>query len=225
MTKEQIFEYFATNSANLGINTVLYTMLAGLGIAVIIFITYYLTTRTAVYNSRFNASLVVILLISVVIMLMISSNIVISLGMVGALSIVRFRTAIKDSSDTVFIFWAIAEGLCVGSGNNTLALVTTLAIAVVIIVFSLFTRSGGAYLIVVRGGSADTLDITMVEHTVRRSARRVKVRSANITPEHQEMILEVASGGGINKRLHEELMKLTGVDSVNWIAKSGESLG
>ena len=225
MTKEQIFEYFATNSANIGVNTVLYTMLSGLVIALIIFITYYLTTRTAVYNSRFNASLVVILLISVVIMLMISSNIVISLGMVGALSIVRFRTAVKDSGDTVFIFWAIAEGLCVGSQNNMLALVTTLVIAIVIVIFSLFTRKGSAYFLVIRGGSESPMDIYMIEHAVRRSGRRVKVRSANVSQDHQEMIIEASLRYGMNKRIQEELMKLSGVDSVSFISKSGDSLG
>lgn len=225
MTKEQIFEYFATNSANLGVKTVLYTMLSGLLIGLIIYITYFLTSRTTLYNSRFNSSLIIILLISVVIMLMISSNIVISLGMVGALSIVRFRTAVKDSGDTVFIFWAIAEGLCVGSGNNTLAFVTTLAIAIVIIVFSLFAKAGTSYLIVVRGGSTESMDVYMVEHAVRRIGRRVKIRSVNVAPDHQEMILEASVRASANKRIQEELLRLTGVDSVNWVSKSGDSLG
>ena len=224
MTKEQIFEYFAANSANLGVKTILYTLLSGLAVAAIIYITYYLTNRTAAYSARFNGSLVVILLISVVIMLMISSNIVISLGMVGALSIVRFRTAIKDSGDTVFIFWAISEGLCVGSRNNVLAFTTTRAIALIVLFFSVVSGRGSGYLIVVRGGTDAAMDVYMVEHTVRRSARRVKVRSVNISPEHQEMIIE-ASSAGVNKKMQEELMKLAGVDSVNWIAKTGDSLG
>ncbi len=225
MTKEQIFEYFATNSANLGVKTILYTMLSGLLVGLIIYITYLLTSRTSVYNSRFNASLIIILLIAVVIMLMISSNIVISLGMVGALSIVRFRTAVKDSGDTVFIFWAIAEGLCVGSGNNTLAFSTTLAIAIVVLLFSLFSRSSGGCLIVVRGGSTETMDIYMVEHAVKRIGRRVRICSSNIAPDHQELILEASIRPSAVKRIQEEVMKLTGVDSVNWVSKSGDSLG
>ena len=132
MGKDEIFNYFYTNSANLGIKTTIIIMLGGLVIGAFIYLTYFFTYRGVAYNARFNASLVVILLICVVIMLMISSNIVISLGMVGALSIVRFRTAVKDSRDTVFIFWSIAEGLSVGSQNFKLALVTTLFIGIVI---------------------------------------------------------------------------------------------
>ena len=225
MTKEQIFEYFATNSANLGISTVLITMLSGLAVAVIIYMTYYLTYRGVAYNSRFNASLVVILLIAVVIMLMISSNIVISLGMVGALSIVRFRTAVKDSGDTVFIFWAIAEGLCVGSRNNRLAFVTTLAIAIVIVAFSLFAKKGNGYLIVIRGGSTDVMDVYLVELAVKRNTKHARVRSVNLADDHQEMIIEASTKSGVGKKLQDDLLQMPGVDSVNWIAKAGENLG
>lgn len=136
MSKEEIFNYFYTNSVNLGAKQIITIMLSGVLIAAIIYATYYISYRGVSYNSRFNWSLTAILLIAVVIMLMISSNIVISLGMVGALSIVRFRTAVKDSRDTVFIFWAIAEGLCVGSRNLKLALITTLFIAVILLLTS-----------------------------------------------------------------------------------------
>ena len=124
MSKKEIFEYFYTNSANLGIKSTTIIMLAALVICAIIYFTYYFSNKGVEYNRNFNISLSVILLISVVIMLMISSNIVISLGMVGALSIVRFRTAIKNSKDTVYIFWAIAEGLSVGSQNFKLVIIT-----------------------------------------------------------------------------------------------------
>lgn len=152
MTKEEIFNYFYTNSSNLSIKTILVIMLAGLLIGALIFATYFVTYRGVAYNGRFNASLVIILLISVVIMLMISSNIVISLGMVGALSIVRFRTAIKDSRDTVFIFWAIAEGLSVGSQNFKLALITTIFIGIIIMAVSFIPYGRNKYLLVICGG-------------------------------------------------------------------------
>lgn len=80
MGKDEIFNYFYTNSANLGIKTTIIIMLGGLVIGAFIYLTYFFTYRGVAYNARFNASLVVILLICVVIMLMISSNIVISLG-------------------------------------------------------------------------------------------------------------------------------------------------
>ena len=109
MTKQDIFNYFYTNSANFGVRNIVFTMLGGLLIGFIIYLTYKFSHRSVSSNQRFNAMLIVVLQISIVIMLMISSNIVISLGMVGALSIVRFRTAIKDPKDTMFIFWSISS--------------------------------------------------------------------------------------------------------------------
>ncbi len=152
MTKEQIFQYFYTNSANLSIRSIFIVLAAGLLIGAVIYATYWATYRGVAYNARFNVSLVAILEISVVIMLMISSNIVISLGMVGALSIVRFRTAIKDSRDTVFIFWAIAEGLSVGSQNFKLALITTVFISMILLGFHFLPQLDQKYLLIVRGG-------------------------------------------------------------------------
>lgn len=90
MGKDEILNYFYTNSADLGINSMIIIMFGGLVIGAFIYLTYFITYRGVAYNAKFNASLIIILLICVVIMLMISSNIVISLGMVGALSIVRF---------------------------------------------------------------------------------------------------------------------------------------
>ena len=152
MTKEEILNYFYTNSTNLRIRSILMIMIAALLIAGVIYFTYWLAHKGVSYNNKFNLSLVMISLISVVIMLMISSNIVISLGMVGALSIVRFRTAIKDSRDTVFIFWAISEGLCVGSQNFKLAWITTIFIASIIMIASLIEKKQNKYLLILSGG-------------------------------------------------------------------------
>lgn len=224
MTKEQIFNYFYTNSANFGIKTILLTMLAGLAIGAIIYLTYWITYKGVAYNSKFNISLVVILLISVVIMLMISSNIVISLGMVGALSIVRFRTAVKDSRDTVFIFWAISEGLCVGSQNNMLALVTTLVIAVVIMLSSYIPRIWNKYLVVITGGE-EVIDTALVVEKMKPFIVGSQMRAANRGKTHQEMIFEIKTRGEIDLKIINELSAVEGVKSVNWIAEAGETLG
>ena len=112
MSKEDILTYFYTNNANLDVKKILLTLSAGLCIGILISLCYYVSTQAShgvSYNQRFCFSLILTLLIALVIMLMISSNIVISLGMVGALSIVRFRTAIKDSRDTIFLFFAITQ--------------------------------------------------------------------------------------------------------------------
>lgn len=81
-----------------------------------IFISYYISHRGTIYSKKFNASLVILAALTGTVMTVIGNNIALSLGMVGALSIVRFRTAIKDSRDTVYIFWSIIVGICCGVG-------------------------------------------------------------------------------------------------------------
>ncbi len=224
MGKEEIINYFYTNSANLGIKTTLVIMLGGLVIGAFIYLTYFVTYRGVAYNARFNASLVVILLICVVIMLMISSNIVISLGMVGALSIVRFRTAVKDSRDTVFIFWAIAEGLSVGSQNFKLALITTLFIGVVIAGVSFIPGGRNKYLLIIRG-EEEEMDYKEVIRAVSEISCHSKLRSANKGESHQEMIFELRIWGEFPLDNVHRISDVDGVRAVNWLAESGENVG
>lgn len=223
MSKEEIFEYFYTNSANLNITTILITLLAGALIGAVIFITYYITYRGVAYNVKFNLSLVLILLISIVIMLMISSNIVISLGMVGALSIVRFRTAIKDSRDTVFIFWAIAEGLSVGSRNFKLSVVTTLFIAAVLIVTSLMPKFREKYLLVLTA-SPET-DAAQIERFVKKHSRYNKLRSSSSSDRSKEYIYEIILSKDNSLSDFDSMSQLDGVKSVNIVSQSGDSIG
>ncbi len=224
MGKEEILNYFYTNSANLGIKTTLIIMLGGLAIGAFIYLTYFVTYRGVAYNARFNASLVVILLICVVIMLMISSNIVISLGMVGALSIVRFRTAVKDSRDTVFIFWSIAEGLSVGSQNFKLALVTTLFIGIVIAGVSFIPGGRNKYLLIVRGGE-EKIDFEELMRKIREVTSHIKIRSTNKDENHQEIIFELRVRGQLRLENLDQISSAEGVKAVNWVVETGENVG
>lgn len=156
MSKEEVLSYFYTNSTNYGVKRTLVILLCGLVAGMIIYFTYYITSEKVVYSRRFNWSLVIMLLITVIVMMMISSNIAISLGMVGALSIVRFRTAVKDSRDTMFIFWAMAEGLCISSQNYRMAFTTVLFVAAVLIFSSKIPGIWNRYLLIVTGGGADS---------------------------------------------------------------------
>ncbi len=224
MTKEQLFEYLTTNNAALDMRTILMTMFGAFLIGLIICLVYRLVFRGAAYNRDFTMSILVIQLIAAAIMLMISSNIVLSLGTVGALSIVRFRTAIKDARDTVFVFWAIAEGLCTGSGNMKLALVTTLIIAIVFLVSSLFSFRSQRYILVVRG--EDTIiDSMEVNRVLKPYVSVSNLRSVSRTSDHQELIYEIRSKKPLTSRLTEAVSAIPGVTGVNWVAESGDTLG
>jgi len=224
MSKKEIFEYFYTNNANLSIESLLMTLLAGLLISAIICFTYKLSYQGVAYNNKFCLTTIVTNLIAIVIMLMISSNVVISLGMVGALSIVRFRTAIKDSRDTVFLFWAISEGLSTGSGNFQLAIFTTVFIAIIIMGFSFISKVKGKYLLIIRSGK-EGINMDEVGTTLMNYVKKYKVRTISKSETHSEAIIEVGTSKELDTTIIEELSKIKGIKTVNYISESGESLG
>ena len=128
--REQIYSLFS-NPADMTWEQILINISASAVLGFVIFISYYISHRGTIYSKKFNASLVILTVLTGTVMTVIGNNIALSLGMVGALSIVRFRTAIKDSRDTVYIFWAIIIGICCGVGDF---LVASVGSAVVFIV-------------------------------------------------------------------------------------------
>lgn len=223
MSKEEVLRYFYTNSSDLGVKTTLFIMLCGLAVGMVIYLTYYISSEKIAYNRKFNWSLVIMHLITVVVMLMISSNIAVSLGMVGALSIVRFRTAVKDSRDTMFIFWAMAEGLCVSSRNWRMTFATVLFIAAVLILSSKVPGIRNRYLLIVNGMS--TIDRKQFEEKLTPYVASFRVRTANKDAGHEEIIYEIGTKGEINLDLLDALLSVPGIQSVNWVSQSGETVG
>ena len=190
-------------------------MTCGLLVGLIIYLTYFMTSEKVVYNRKFNWSLVALLLITIIVMLMISSNIAMSLGMVGALSIIRFRTAVKDSRDTV---------LCTSSQNYRLAFTSVIFIAIVLIVSSKMPGIRNRYLLIIsgRGGHFDKEQIQEKLHPFVVSQR---IRTANRGDGHEELILEIKTRGELNLKVIDELAAVPGVETVNWVVESGETVG
>ncbi len=118
-------------------------------VSLIVYFIYIKTYRGVSYNNSFNISLVSMSLITSMVIMTISSNIVLSLGMVGALSIVRFRTPIKEPLDIVFIFWSIAIGISSGAGFYLLTVVGSIFIGLVIIILTRFTYESNNYILIV----------------------------------------------------------------------------
>lgn len=223
MSKKDILEWFTVNSESLGVDKILFVLCMALLISVIIFITYRLAYTGVSYNSRFNASNVAIVMITAVIMLMISSNIAISLGMVGALSIVRFRTAIKDPADTVYIFWAIVEGLCVGAQIYKLAIVSTLFVAVILLALSYYASIQRKYLIIVRG--TKEVELEQVRECLAPYYSKLNVRASNYIGERCEIICEVSACKEIKEEAITALRACEHVNGVNWLLEMGERVG
>lgn len=220
MSKKDILQTFFTTSASFTPRKIFLVMCLGLAVSLIIFLTYRFTYHGVSYNSRFNAANVLILLITIVIMIMISSNIAISLGMIGALSIVRFRTAIKDPWDTVFIFWSIIEGLCIGSQSFLLAGISTLFISIIAFIFSWHGGLHKKYMLILRGEG-----LNAQEAEALLNGRSYQIRTIDTTGDFSEMIIELSGRQGPDHNLLEQFRHLPGIQTVNCLLESGEMLG
>lgn len=223
MSKREILDWFTVNSESLSVNKILFVLGISLLVGIVIFITYRLAYTGVSYNGRFNTGNVAIVLITTVIMLMISSNMAISLGMVGALSIVRFRTAIKDPADTVYIFWAIVEGLCVGAQIYKLAVISTIFIAVLLLVSSYYTAAHKKYLVIIRGTkevNAEQIRKVLIQHYPKMG-----MRTANYIEDRCEIICEVSARHEIKEEAVAALRDCEGVSGVNWLLEMGDRIG
>ncbi len=128
---------------------VVLTLLIALAIGVFLYFIYKKTFAGVIYSRSFNLSIIMLTMVSSLVIMLISSNLTLSLGMVGALSIVRFRTAVKDPIDTVFMFWAVGEGLALGAGFVDVGLIGALVIGIVmVVVTSMKGASTSPYLLI-----------------------------------------------------------------------------
>lgn len=148
--KSVILDYLSNTSSTLGVREIITSFSVATFIAIIIYISYKITHSRAIYSAKFNVSLIMLTMITTLVMCVIGNNIALSLGMVGALSIVRFRTAIKDQRDSVYIFWCIAAGICCGVSEYLIVGIGTLVIFLALM-FLGSIHSDERYLLVIRG--------------------------------------------------------------------------
>ncbi|MBR2547342.1 MAG: DUF4956 domain-containing protein [Eubacterium sp.] len=133
--KQYLYDTLMLESGTLTIQTVIMNFIAAGIVGILIFISYRISHSGAVYSRKFNVSLIMLTLITTLVMSVIGNNIALSLGMVGALSIVRFRTVIKDPRDTAYIFWCIAAGICCGVSDYMIAGIGTFVIFLFLLLF------------------------------------------------------------------------------------------
>ena len=199
-----------------------FTIVAALGIACAlafyIFLVYRVLTRKTFYSKNFNISLAGITVITAGLILTMQSSVVLSLGMVGALSIVRFRTAIKDPMDLMFLFWSIGVGIICGAGLAQVALILSIVITLGILVLNQFPVARAPMILVV---NADNLDAEApVSAVVSKYARHFSVKSRNMTAHSLDLVIELRTARG--SELIRETMLLEGVTSASLLSHDGE---
>ncbi len=187
LLKKAFMEGYATSSITIA--TVLMCIGCTMAIAIYIYLIYKIVNRNSFYNKGFNISLVIIAVITAAIILTIQSNIVVSLGMVGALSIVRFRTAIKDPMDLAFLFWSISAGIICGAGFAGIAVVASLFVTVLIILFSASFKSASTLVLVVNAQSNSNEEEIM--KVVREFCKYSRIRARNVSKSGMNMAVEV----------------------------------
>ena len=185
--REKIFSLF-TNPSYMTWEQILMNIGVAALLGFFVFISYYISHRGTIYSKKFNASLVILTVLTGTVMTVIGNNIALTLGMVGALSIVRFRTAIKDSRDTVYIFWAIIIGICCGVGDYLVASVGSAVVFVVILILGCI-KSDNRILLIVR--AARSKQPIVKSKVYKLFGGKAVLRVENTTEESVELIYEL----------------------------------
>lgn len=223
MTFQDIFKSsFLENVSSVSIPDMLITLVLSFALGLFIFLIYKRTFAGVMYSSSFGVTLLALTMITTVVMLAVTSNVVLSLGMVGALSIVRFRTAIKEPMDIAFLFWAIAVGIILAAGMFPLAIVGSLVIGLILVLFSNRKPHVRPYIAVLQ--CADQEAEKQATGYLQTQVQRCTVKSKTVQPGQVEVNLEVRLKDG-NTDFVNALADLPGVRSAVLVSYNGDYLG
>ena len=200
---------FLENTTQFSIVDTIISLVLAFAIGMFIFLVYKKTYQGVMYNRQFGVSLVALTMIATFIILAVTSNVVLSLGMVGALSIVRFRTAIKDPLDLVYLFWSVGAGIVLGACMYPLAVIGSLIVGVILLVFVNAKSSGADYILVVE--CKDEKGEKNAEEIVKGSTKKSAVKSKTVARGYIEVSYEVR----LNADDTEFVNKVSAADGVD----------
>lgn len=218
------------STGQLDLEIILLRMLAATVIAFFIYLSYMLSHEGSIYSKKFNVSLMALTTITTAVMIVIGNNIALSLGMVGALSIVRFRTAIKDSRDTIYIFWAIVVGICCGAGDFLVAGSGSAFTFLVLLVFGRI-KNDDRLLLIIRASrvNEERIEALIFQYYARKANLRVK----NTTETSVEFIYELSrrtmeraeksrKGTGVRKSITDAIYEVGNIEYCNLVVQNDE---
>lgn len=199
--------------------TILIALAIASALALYIFLVYRVATRKTFYSKGFNISLAGVTVITTAIIMTMQSSVVLSLGMVGALSIVRFRTAIKDPMDLMFLFWAISVGIICGAGLAQVAVILSVVVTLAIVVLSRFPVAKSPMILIVNSSKVDIEDAVVSQ--VQKFAKHYEIKSRNMTESSLDLVVELRTAQG--SELVKNVMQLDGVTSASLLSHDGEA--
>lgn len=223
MTFNDIFKTsFLENMASVSLVDMAIALVLSFLVGMFIFLVYQRTFRGVMYSSSFGVTLVALTMITTLVILAVTSNVVLSLGMVGALSIVRFRTAIKEPLDIAFLFWSIAVGIVLAAGLIPLAVVGSLLVGIMLLVMVNKKPHLNPYIVVVR--CVDAASEQAVCDLLGEQCQKVVVKSKTARPGSVELNVEVRLRTDDTSFVND-LAALPGVADAALVSYNGDYLG
>ena len=223
MTFQDIFKSsFLENINGISLFDMVLSLALAFGIGMLIFLIYKKTFAGVMYSSSFGVTLVALTMITTLVILAVTSNVVLSLGMVGALSIVRFRTAIKEPLDIAFLFWSIAAGIVLAAGLIPLAVFGSVVIGIMLLVFANRKSHVNPYIVVLRCEDHDSE--TEAAAFLRNQVQRCVVKSKTAQKGAIELNVEVRMKGD-NTDFINTLSEMPGVASAVLVSYNGDYMG
>ena len=197
----------------------LIAMVAALVIGMFIFVVYKKTFNSVMYSTGFAMTLVGMTMVTTLVILAVTSNVVLSLGMVGALSIVRFRAAIKEPMEIVYLFWAVAAGIVIGAGMLPLAVIGSAIIGVILILFANKKIHDNPYLLILncQDENAENTALSLMKEAVKKHA----VKSKTVNAQGIEFTAEIRMKDGETAFVNR-LNEIAGVENATLVSYNGE---
>ena len=223
MTFNDIFKSsFLENVTSVSILDIAVALVLAFCLGMFIFLVYKKTFSGVMYSSSFGVTLVALTMITTVVILAVTSNVVLSLGMVGALSIVRFRTAIKEPLDIAFLFWSIAVGIVLAAGMIPLAVIGSVVIGIILLVFANRDASANPYIVVLQCDGHDSEEKAAAY--LKEKTKRCVVKSKTAREGRVELTMEVRLRDD-NTDFINELSGQAGVQSAVLVSYNGDYMG
>ena len=200
-------------------NVILKTIFISLIFSTIIYFTYKASYDTLNYNKKFNTTLIMITFITTVLMELVQINLAVSLGMLGSLSLVRFRTNVKDTRDIGFIFWSIFAGLASATGAIFLCGVSSIILSILMITTSKLRLKDNKLLLVIRG---QNVNLNNIEEIFSKEKIKTNIKAKNILSDSFELVYEINTSKSKENLLIDNLINFKGIDSVNLLVPNTE---
>lgn len=223
MTFNDIFKSsFLENVTSIGVLDMTLALVLAFGLGMFIFFVYKKTYQGVMYSSSFGVTLIALTMITTLVILAVTSNVVLSLGMVGAMSIVRFRTAIKEPLDIAFLFWSIAVGIVLAAGFIPLAVIGSVIIGIILLVFVNRKSYCNPYILVLQcdGSESEKNAKDFLEKNTKRCSVKSKSARKGSVEVNFDIRLKEDNTDFINK-----LADMQGVHSAVLVSYNGEYMG